>query len=122
MNKNLKLSLDDLQVDSFSTTDGSAGIRGTVRAHITTPGCGDTGPQDTEMLCSGAATCQALCSAYCDPVTNPCTLQIFNCPAPSAGGTCGATCVASCGCPPTGGVSCPAVNCNGTCDFQTQCW
>lgn len=115
MKNNLKLSLDALQVESFSTTDSAEEMRGTVRAHISGQGC----PADTEMLCSGDHTCQALCSAYCPQQTNPCTLLFLTCPQPSA-----KTCDATCGCPypnPTQAITC-YVSCDGTCEFATQCW
>lgn len=116
MKNQLKLSLDALQVESFPTTQAPGEVRGTVRAHISGEECGVY----TAWPCSGAGTCQALCTAYCPPPTNPCTQQALGCPAPTGGSTCAQTC----GCPPAGAtlaVTC-SVSCNGTCEFQTQCW
>lgn len=117
MKKHLKLSLDLLQVESFPTTDASGEMRGTVRAHISGDDC-PGGP--TAWPCSAQGTCQALCTAYCPQMTNPCTQEILTCPAPTEQSTCGA----SCGCPPpspTLAITC-SVSCDGTCEFATQCW
>jgi len=121
MKKSLKLNLDDLQVDSFDATPNEASPRGTVKGHITTPGCGES-----EGICSGDESCLALCSAYCEPQTVPCTVQALTCPPPTQQQTCQATCqtCATCNYSACQGTcqSCVYHECYGTCDFQTKCW
>lgn len=120
MKKLLKLSLDDLRVESFRTTSPAQETGGTVHAHITGTGCGNCG-NDSNFACSGAPTCEALCTAYCPPQTVPCTIQALTCPPPTQQQTCGNTC----GCQSqqaTCGISCYYYDCNATCDFQTRCW
>jgi len=77
--KKMKLSLDDLKVESFQTTpENDADREGTVFGFIS-PGPGNTcDPGCTDTL-------QASCNGTCDDPT--CS-------------TCGSTCGSSCGCPP----------------------
>ena len=70
--KKLKLSLDDLRIDSFQTT-APAKPKGTV--------FGEQCTCYTQCTCPGCPTCYASCNGTCDASCN---------------GTCGATCDASC--------------------------
>jgi len=72
----LRLDLDEIQVESFTTHAGPA-RGGTVAAHERiTFGC----PPATQAL-----TCPASCDGTC-----------LNCPAPSANGTCDVSCNGTC--------------------------
>jgi hypothetical protein len=73
----VRLSLDELQIQSFSTTDGDAGKRGTIRAH--------DAPTD-EVECATAEpawntcwnTCQDSCygtCASCDCPSGECSAE-----------------------------------------------
>ncbi len=99
--KKMKLSLDDLKVESFQTTPEVAGEEGTVVGYITCdltvcnecgPGCGST----RQASCNG--TCAASCNGTCDP---------------SCGGTCSSTCS---GCGGSG------VTCLGSCNTDFACF
>lgn len=120
--RKLKLDLDALEVESFDA-DGARGARGTVRGHLTYT-CWGTGHVQTEWPCSGYATCEAVCTAYCEPQTVPCTIRALNCPPPSAQ-TCATACYSGCetcaSCADTCAMTCEQF-CGGTCDFQTRCW
>jgi hypothetical protein len=76
----LKLSLDDLQVDSFHATSGTS-VRGTVPGHNWT----QYDDESCFQSCNGSCneTCPMSCYGGC-----------------GSGATCGGTCGASCGCPP----------------------
>ena len=92
MNK-LKLKLEDLQIDSFSTTPVKKG-KGTVYGEQCT--C------PTACTCPGCPTCDASCNGTCGA---------------SCGGTCDASCNGSCGdsCECTWDPSCGGQSCNYTC-------
>jgi hypothetical protein len=62
--KKLRLSLDTLQVDSF-TTDVVGGFRGTVEGHSTIIPTGDT-------IC-------VFCQGYSDPCTTSCIHETCQC-------------------------------------------
>ncbi|HEU4883112.1 MAG TPA: hypothetical protein VFT45_12720 [Longimicrobium sp.] len=83
--KKLKLQMEDLAVESF-TTDGTSPIRGTVEGHNTFRGntCG------AENTC-GPQTCPPL---YCSFGTDPVACDTGNCPTPA--------------CPPGTGTGCPS--------------
>jgi hypothetical protein len=71
-----KLKLESLQVESFETTAGSQGVRGTVQGHApNTVGCpGGTGVSDCAICQPGTIdlACQPLTYDYRDcGVTNP---------------------------------------------------
>ena len=59
--KKLVLELDDLNVQSFATTGGARGPRGTVRAHET----GTYDEQGGTDACSLVLTCNS-CEGTCD--------------------------------------------------------
>jgi hypothetical protein len=98
--KKLKLHLDDLRIDSFTTTP-SERPKGTVFGEQCT--CW------TQCTCPGCPTCDASCNGTCYASCN---------------GTCAATCDASCNgtcdaC--TWEASCGGYSCNYTCDgWQTS--
>lgn len=90
--KKLRLELDQLAVESFTTSDPVM-RRGTVEAHNDTWVGNTCGPERT----CGPQTCGQL---YCVIGTDP-----INCPAPSGAFTCAAGCTVGTG--PTGGqLSC----------------
>lgn len=66
-----KLSLDELQVQSFATTEAAAEQRGTVRGHADTDAvaCPTVDPNDTCW-----ASCEGTCESACD-----CQTQGFEC-------------------------------------------
>ena len=80
MNK-LRLDLEDLSVESFSTTPEAGKEEGTVFGQQCT--C------YTNCTCPGCPTCDASCNGTCAASCNG------TCDA-SCNGTCGATCAASC--------------------------
>jgi len=91
--RKLRLTLEDLQIDSFSTTP----VR---RAKGTVYGEQCTCP--TACTCPGCPTCDATCGGTC---------------AASCNGTCDASCDGGCG---TYDVSCGGYSCDPTCQgFQT---
>ena len=95
MNK-LRLQLDDITVESFTTQENVA-RRGTVAANATTGNqficdCPTNGYENTCRTCSCEGTCGASCDATC-----------AGCPNPSAGGTCDYT-------------ACGDDTCGGTCE------
>jgi hypothetical protein len=94
MNK-LRLDLEDLSVESFSTTPEAGKEEGTVFGQQCT--C------YTNCTCPGCPTCDASCNGTC-------------------GGTCGGTCDASCN--GTCDASCNGTcvdSCNN-CTYGTDCW
>jgi hypothetical protein len=78
--RKLKLSLEDLQVDSFNVTP-DASARGTVPGHNWT----EYADESCFESCNGSCnqTCPLSCYGGC-----------------GSGASCGGTCGASCGCPP----------------------
>lgn len=93
--KKMKLSLDDLKVESFQTTPENDANEGTVFGYIT-PGPGNTcDPGCTDTL-------QASCNGTCDDPT--CS-------------TCEPTCGSTCGCPP---VTCPEMCGTFACFYCTR--
>jgi hypothetical protein len=84
----LKLHLDDLRIDSFTTTSMEK-PKGTV--------FGEQCTCPTQCTCPGCPTCYASCNGTCDASCN---------------GTCGASCNGTCGATCNG--TCDA-SCNGTC-------
>lgn len=97
--KKMKLSLDDLKVESFQTTPEESNDKGTVVGYITCDltlceecgvGCGAT----QTPSCNG--TCDPSCNGTCDP---------------SCGGTCDATC-----------SGCNGVTCLGYCNTDFACY
>lgn len=78
--RKLKLSLEDLQVDSFHATS-AASARGTVPGHNWTQYADESCFESCNGSCNH--TCPASCYGGC-----------------GSGATCGGTCGASCGCPP----------------------
>jgi hypothetical protein len=97
MNK-LKLNLEDLAVESFSTTPEAQKENGTVFGQQCT--C------FTQCTCPGCPTCDATCNGTCAATCNA-----------SCNGTCGGTCAASCN-GTCDGWTC--VNCGGYSD-DTRC-
>jgi hypothetical protein len=87
MNK-LKLSLEDLRIDSFQTTP-SEKAKGTV--------FGEQCTCYTQCTCPGCPTCYASCNGSCDASCN---------------GTCDASCDGACG---TWDPSCGGNSCDYTC-------
>jgi hypothetical protein len=96
MNK-LKLRLEDLQIDSFSTTQVRK-EKGTVYGELCT--C------YTQCTCPGCPTCYASCNGTCDASCN---------------GTCDASCDGTCG--GTGAASCDftCATCFQSCDGGYTC-
>lgn len=88
MNSKLKLSLDELHVETFDV--GGEGRDGTVRAHEPPPGDDPAGGSDCVGSCYGTCgpTCQTYgCgTCYLSCLTDPCTITC----------TCPATCVGGC--------------------------
>jgi hypothetical protein len=89
--KKLTLQLDDLRIESFSTT-GAPRERGTVvgEEQCTCP---------TACSCPGCPTCDASCNGTCDATCNGCGGETLNgcddtraCPWSGAARTCGYTC------------------------------
>ncbi len=119
MKRQLKLDLDQLEVESFGTTSEPADRSGTVFGMIT--GACNESPQG---FCSGEASCPALCSTDCPAQTIPCTVPSLTCPPPSQQ-TCATGCYSGCqtcmSCQDTCWQTCSVDVC-GTCDFKTQCW
>ena len=74
----VRLTLDDLQVQSFATTDANAGARGTVRAHdwpTDERGCPTANPAwDT---CG--ETCWETCGDSCGGSCNTCNCETAAC-------------------------------------------
>ncbi len=62
--KKMKLDLNDLEVESFETTEGEVGADGTVRAYHT--GC----PRTCDPPCTGVTGVGFTCAI--DNVSNPC--------------------------------------------------
>jgi hypothetical protein len=93
----LKLKLEDLQIDSFSTTTPEKN-KGTVFGEQCT--CWTQCGQNT---CPGCPTCDASCNGTCGASCNTCGA--------SCGGTCDNTCV-DCG---TWDISCGGYSCDPTC-------
>ena len=89
--KKLKLQLEDLEVDGFSTTPAEP-ERGTVNGHSHFTWC----------TCPGGFTCDATCPNTCAatcPNTCPQTCDDFTCAYESCGGTCfQSRCVDTCLC------------------------
>ena len=81
MVKMMKLSLDDLAVESFATAAGGPG-RGTVYAREDS--------EYTEHTCHGYATCDASCDASCETCVETCGAVV------TCDGTCGFSCAPSC--------------------------
>ena len=90
--KKLTLHLEDLRIDSFSTTPAER-AKGTV--------FGEQCTCPTACTCPGCPTCDATCDGSCGGTCD------FSC-----GGTCGDTCDVSCG----GGYSCD-YTCQGFATF-----
>lgn len=94
--KKLKLDMDALQVDTFTTADSGTG-RGTVRGHVTLLHCSTQ--CDTEgNTCDGGHTCNAefscngeySCALSCtDCTTNRCDTNVQTCGQFSCVYTCG---------------------------------
>ena len=91
--KKFRLQLDDLQIDSFTTTP--------VRAQKGTA-FGEQCTCYTNCTCPGCPTCDASCNGTCDASCN----GTCNCPPDTADYSCGGTCEASCG--------------GNTCDYTCQ--
>ena len=93
--KKLRLSVEDIAVESFATLPQGA-RRGTVGGH----GYSDT--TCNQIICDCPTngyehtcnTCQASCNGSCEA---SCDGTCVNCPGPSAGGTCDASCDWTCG-------------------------
>ena len=101
MNK-LKLHLEDLRIDSFTTTPAEK-PKGTV--------FGEQCTCYTQCTCPGCPTCDASCNGTCDAACNP------------SGGTCMGdyqTCAYSCA--PTCYGSCPPGTCDMTCPVEMTCY
>src|SRR5829696_2740516 len=100
--RKLKLSLDELKVDSFHATD-AASARGTVPGHDSFTQYDD---ESCFQSCNGSFndTCPLSCYGGC-----------------GSGATCGGTCGATCGCPP--GTDYTACGCQTweTCPNATVC-
>ncbi|HEX6909897.1 MAG TPA: hypothetical protein VF142_05870 [Longimicrobium sp.] len=62
--KKLVLELDDLNVQSFATTGGARGPRGTVRAHETET-CVEQHCTDVCSLVLTCASCEGTCDQAC---------------------------------------------------------
>jgi hypothetical protein len=92
----LRLQLDDLVIDSFTTTYVKR-EKGTVYGEQCT--C------QTACTCPGCPTCYASCNGTCGATCNTCGA--------SCGGTCAATCDFSCG--GTCDASCGGDTCDYTC-------
>jgi hypothetical protein len=98
--KKIKLSLEELQIDSFATTEVPR-EKGTV--------FGEQCTCHTACTCPGCPTCDASCNGTCgDSCYGSCGDSCYL----SCGGTCGASCEASC----DGGYSC-AYTCEGFATF-----
>ncbi len=111
--KKMKLSLDDLKVESFETTPESKDdSQGTVFAYFT-PGLGNTcDPGCTNATCGPTcATCDSTCVNTCG---NTCG---STCEGTCASNTCGNTCLATC--PNTCANTCSACGSGLTCDCGT---
>jgi hypothetical protein len=87
--KKFRLELDDLRIDSFSTTPAQT-PKGTV--------FGEQCTCYTNCTCPGCPTCDASCNGTCGASCN----GTCNCPGDTADYSCGGTCDGSCG----GGYSC----------------
>lgn len=96
--RKLKLSLDALQVESFSATAEGA-ERGTVPAHAWT----EYADESCFGTCDGGCTRDGSC-------VNPCGTGYASCYG-TCHASCGGTCDATCGCPPNTGYT--------YCDCQT---
>ena len=99
--KKISLQLDSLLVESFETTSGLAGSRGTVRGHVSETTCHqrlcDCETNGMECETDGcndtlAATCPASCTFFCSQT----------CPV----NTCAYSCEGTCGCPTWQGETC----------------
>jgi hypothetical protein len=91
--KKMKLSLDDLKVESFQTTpEGAEGDRGTVYGYISCDLtiCQECGPT---CACTRDPSCNGTCAASCNGTCYA-----------SCGGTCNVSCNGGCG-----GLTCPEV-------------
>lgn len=60
----VRLTIDELRVQSFTTSDAPSQHRGTVHAH--------ENPTD-ELDCTAGDTCYATCAFSCDCITEDCT-------------------------------------------------
>ena len=105
--KKMKLSLDDLKVESFQTTpDAGEGEKGTVFGYLT---------QDL-TICDTCDTCNASCNGTCNASCGGTCGNTCNgtCHA-SCGGTCDASCNGGCG-----GVTCPEMCGTFACFYCTN--
>ncbi len=98
--KKLKLSLDDLEVESFETTPEITDTKGTVMGYGVN-GFEDTCP--TECTCdtcvcpgTGGNSCGGTCVSTCVSTCGTCGGTCGN----TCGNTCDGTCLATCFCPP----------------------
>lgn len=100
MERKLKLSLEDLSVDTFSVEGGSARRRGTVFGHTDT-----MGGMTCEFTCQGhtcEGSCERTCGLSCDWSCNG-----------TCEWSCGGTCEYSCG------GTC--VTCDHSCNYSCNC-
>ena len=91
--KKLRLRLEDLRIDSFTTTQVRR-EKGTVYGEQCT--C------HTQCTCPGCPTCYASCNGSCDASCN---------------GTCGASCNGTCDASCNGGCGSGGWTCDGTCEY-----
>ena len=91
--KKFKLELDDLRIDSFSTTPAQT-PKGTV--------FGEQCTCYTNCTCPGCPTCDASCNGTCNASCNGTCATTCGCGGDTVDYSCGGTCDGSCG----GGYSC----------------
>jgi hypothetical protein len=91
--KKFRLELDDLRIDSFSTTPAQA-PKGTV--------FGEQCTCYTNCTCPGCPTCDASCNGTCDASCNGTCYTGCRCPVETDYGSCAGTCDGSC----DGGYTC----------------